>query len=93
MISINGDLRGCGVEYERDQLRRIQPILSEPLMNKDQVKGQIKQAKGQIKNVAGKILGDRTMQAKGKIQDAAGKIQEGYGDLKADLKQDPDEKR
>lgn len=91
MISINDCLQGRDVECERCELRRIHYDTSEPLMNKDQVKGQVKQAKGKIKKIAGKILGDKTMQAKGRIQDATGKIQEGYGDLKADLKQDLDE--
>jgi uncharacterized protein YjbJ (UPF0337 family) len=58
----------------------------EHLMNKDQIKGQIKQVKGNIKETTGKILGDKTMENKGKIQDVTGKIQESYGNLKEDLK-------
>lgn len=58
----------------------------EHTMNKDQVRGRVKQAKGKIKEVAGRISGNRTSQAKGKLQSAAGKVQAGYGDVKADIK-------
>jgi uncharacterized protein YjbJ (UPF0337 family) len=58
----------------------------EQVMNKDQVKGEIKQVKGNIKEAAGKVLGDKTMENKGKIQNAVGQVQKGYGDLKEDIK-------
>lgn len=55
-------------------------------MNKDQVKGQYKQAKGNVKETAGKILGDKDMENRGKAQNTIGKIQGGYGDLKEDIR-------
>lgn len=55
-------------------------------MNKDQIKGDFKQAKGKIKEATGKVIGDKTMENKGKAQNIAGKIQKGYGDVKEDLK-------
>ena len=55
-------------------------------MNKDQVKGDVKEVKGQVKETAGKILGDKTMEEKGRNQNAAGKIQKGYGDAKEEVK-------
>jgi uncharacterized protein YjbJ (UPF0337 family) len=48
--------------------------------NKDQVRGQVKQAKGQIKKVAGKVVGDERLQAKGKVQKTVGKAQARFGD-------------
>lgn len=55
-------------------------------MNKDQVKGRVKQAEGKVKEVAGKLVGNDRLQAKGKVENAVGTAQAGMGDLKADLK-------
>lgn len=55
-------------------------------MNKDQVKGRVKQAEGKVKEVAGKLVGNDRLQAKGKIDNAVGTAQAGMGDLKSDLK-------
>jgi uncharacterized protein YjbJ (UPF0337 family) len=55
-------------------------------MNKDQIKGRIKEAKGKVKEVAGKIVSDKRMEEKGKVQKTLGKAQAGYGDVKDDLK-------
>jgi uncharacterized protein YjbJ (UPF0337 family) len=55
-------------------------------MNKDQVKGRVKEAEGKIKEVAGKLVGNETMEAKGKIQKALGKAQAKFGDVKKDMK-------
>ncbi len=55
-------------------------------MNKDQVKGRVKEAEGKIKQVTGKILGKESLEEKGRIEKVAGKVQAGYGDLKSDLK-------
>ena len=57
-------------------------------MNKDQVKGRIKEAKGAAKEVAGKVTGKESLEQKGKLQKAAGKVQKGYGDIKSDIKKD-----
>ena len=55
-------------------------------MNKDQVKGGLKETKGTIKEVTGKIVGKKSLEQKGKVEKVAGQIQSGYGDLKEDLK-------
>jgi CsbD-like. len=57
-------------------------------MNKDQVKGHIKEAKGTVKQAAGKVTGKVSLEQKGKLQKAAGKAQAGYGDIKKDIRQD-----
>jgi uncharacterized protein YjbJ (UPF0337 family) len=64
----------------------IEYYFQETSMNKDQVKGRIKEAKGEAKTVTGKILDDESLTAKGKVERASGKIQKVYGDLKEDLK-------
>ena len=55
-------------------------------MNKDQIKGRVKEVEGKVKEVAGKVVGNKTLEEKGKAQNAGGKVQAGYGDLKNDLK-------
>ena len=55
-------------------------------MNKDQVKGNLKQAEGAIKEVTGKVTGNKNLEEKGKIEKGIGKVQEHYGDVKADIK-------
>jgi uncharacterized protein YjbJ (UPF0337 family) len=55
-------------------------------MNKDQVKGRMKEAEGKVKEVAGKALGNKSLEGKGKMQNAVGNAQAGFGDLKHDLK-------
>jgi uncharacterized protein YjbJ (UPF0337 family) len=59
---------------------------TESLMNKDQVEGKVKQVKGDVKETVGKAIGDDTMKNKGRAQNIGGKIQQGYGDIKDDLK-------
>jgi uncharacterized protein YjbJ (UPF0337 family) len=55
-------------------------------MNKDQVKGHLKQAEGHVKEVAGKLVGNPTLEAKGKVEQAKGKVQSGVGDIKSAVK-------
>lgn len=55
-------------------------------MNKDQVKGRLKEAKGKVKEVTGKVVGNERLEVKGKIEKTAGKVQAGYGDVKEDVK-------
>lgn len=57
-------------------------------MNKDQVKGRIKEAQGSVKEVTGKIVGNKELEQKGKIEKSIGKVQAGYGDIKEDIKDD-----
>jgi len=55
-------------------------------MNKDQVKGRVKEAEGKVKEVAGKLVGNETLEAKGKAQKILGKAQAKFGDVKQDVK-------
>jgi uncharacterized protein YjbJ (UPF0337 family) len=55
-------------------------------MNKDQVKGRVKEAKGKIKELAGKLVGNESLEAKGKVQKTLGKAQAKFGDVKQDVK-------
>jgi uncharacterized protein YjbJ (UPF0337 family) len=57
-------------------------------MNKDQVKGRIKEAEGSVKEVAGRIAGKESLEQKGKLQKIAGKAQTAYGDIKSEIKKD-----
>ncbi|AXF25177.1 CsbD family protein [Burkholderia pyrrocinia] len=58
-------------------------------MNKDQVKGRVKEAKGKLKEVVGKIVGNRTSRLKGKAEQVVGKTQASFGDVKERLKKRP----
>lgn len=51
-------------------------------MNKDQVKGKIKEAAGEIQEHTGKALGNKEMEAKGHAREFAGKAQKNVGDVK-----------
>ena len=56
-------------------------------MNKDQVKGQVKEVTGMIKEVTGKIIGNEKLEEKGKIEKARGEAQGAIGDIKEDVKE------
>lgn len=66
--------------------RKAEMHNQERMMNKDQVKGRIKEATGAAKEAAGKVTGKDGLEQKGKLQKAAGKVQAGYGDVKKDIK-------
>lgn len=53
-------------------------------MNKDQIKGRLKETGGKAKEVTGKALGKRGLELKGKAQQVAGQAQAKYGDFKND---------
>lgn len=55
-------------------------------MNKDQVKGRLKEAKGEIKKDAGKLVGNKSLEAEGVIDKATGKVQSALGDGKNAIK-------
>jgi uncharacterized protein YjbJ (UPF0337 family) len=55
-------------------------------MNKDQVKGAIKDAAGKVQEKTGEIIGSEEQQAKGLAKQAEGKVQKGYGDAKEAVK-------
>jgi len=51
-------------------------------MNKDQVKGTVKQAAGKVQQKTGEVIGSEKQQAKGVGKQVEGKIQKEFGDLK-----------
>jgi uncharacterized protein YjbJ (UPF0337 family) len=55
-------------------------------MNKDQVKGHVKEVKGTIKEIAGKLVGNEKLEQKGKIQKIVGEAQVQIGDIKESVK-------
>jgi uncharacterized protein YjbJ (UPF0337 family) len=55
-------------------------------MNKDQVKGVIKDAEGKVQETAGQIVGSREQQAKGVAKQVEGKVQKNIGDAREALK-------
>jgi uncharacterized protein YjbJ (UPF0337 family) len=52
------------------------------IMNKDQVKGSVKQAAGKVQQKTGEVIGSEKQQAKGIAKQVEGKVQKGIGDLK-----------
>lgn len=55
-------------------------------MNKNAVKGHVKEAEGKVKEVAGKLVGNEKLEEKGKAEKNAGKHQAARADLKEDIK-------
>jgi uncharacterized protein YjbJ (UPF0337 family) len=55
-------------------------------MNKDQVKGVVKEAAGKLQQETGKILGSRKQQARGLVTKVEGQAQKKVGDAKEALK-------
>jgi uncharacterized protein YjbJ (UPF0337 family) len=51
-------------------------------MNKDQVKGHMKDWAGKAQQKLGKLTGSKEQQAKGVMKQAEGKVQKGVGDVK-----------
>ena len=51
-------------------------------MNKDQVKGAVKDAAGKVQRKAGEAMGSNKQQAKGMAKQAEGKAQKAAGDMK-----------
>lgn len=57
-------------------------------MNKDQVKGAVKEAAGMIQKKTGEVMGNTSQQGKGLLKEAEGKVQKNLGDLKETIKQE-----
>lgn len=55
-------------------------------MNKDQVKGVIKEATGKLQAKTGKIMGNHEQQAKGTVKEIEGQLQKRKGDVKEVVK-------
>lgn len=55
-------------------------------MNKDQVKGAMKDTAGKVQQKTGEMVGSKDQQAKGLAKQAEGKSQKAVGDLKSVIK-------
>lgn len=62
--------------------RRVRLQERKNLMDKDVVKGKVKQVEGRADNVAGAVTNDLGQQIEGKVKEAAGKVQEEFGKAK-----------
>ena len=51
-------------------------------MNKDQLKGHMKDLAGRAQRKIGELTGSKAQQAKGIMKQAEGKVQKGVGDVK-----------
>ena len=51
-------------------------------MNKDQMKGSVKDAAGKVQEKVGQVTGDREQEAKGLDKQVEGKTQKAVGDVK-----------
>lgn len=56
-------------------------------MNKDQMKGRIKEAGGKVQKNLGDALDSPEHEAKGVAREQAGKVQKNWGDAKDEVKQ------
>jgi uncharacterized protein YjbJ (UPF0337 family) len=56
------------------------------VMNKDQIKGAVKDLTGKVQEEAGKLTGNKVQQVKGLSKQIAGKAEQSYGDAKEDIK-------
>jgi len=56
-------------------------------MNKDQVKGMVKNIAGKVQEEAGKLTGNQEQQVKGINKQISGKVEKAYGDAKEVVKQ------
>ena len=54
-------------------------------MNKDQVKGAVKDAAGKLQQKTGEAIGSTDQQAKGLVRQVEGKVQKTFGDVKEAL--------
>ena len=55
-------------------------------MNKNQVKGAVKEIVGKVQEEAGKLVGNNEQQAKGLSKQISGKAEKVYGDVKEAVK-------
>jgi uncharacterized protein YjbJ (UPF0337 family) len=61
-------------------------------MNKDQVKGVIKEAAGKVQEKTGEVTGSATQKAKGLAKEVEGKAQKKVGDAKEALRDNANRK-
>jgi uncharacterized protein YjbJ (UPF0337 family) len=56
------------------------------VMNKDQVKGRVKEAAGETQEHLGRLVGSKEQEAKGHAREMAGKVQKNVGDAREAVK-------
>lgn len=56
-------------------------------MNKDQIKGKLKEVAGETQQQAGKATGNTDQQARGNAREVEGKTQKKVGDIKQGVKE------
>ena len=61
-------------------------MLKDKVMNKNQVKGAVKEFAGKVQQEAGKLAGNNEQQAKGFSKQLSGKVEKAYGDVKETVK-------
>lgn len=54
-------------------------------MNKDQIKGRVKEVTGNMKKNLGRAGGDADLEAEGAVEEVSGKIQKKFGDAKRNI--------
>jgi uncharacterized protein YjbJ (UPF0337 family) len=54
-------------------------------MNRDQMKGEIKNVAGKVQQRVGELTGNKTQQAKGAAKQVEGKVQKGVGNVEQSL--------
>jgi uncharacterized protein YjbJ (UPF0337 family) len=92
LIAINDELRGVTRRLPQSSNTACRPFTGISFqeqvmsMNKDQVKGRVKEAEGKTKEVTGKLVGNERLEAKGKVEKILGKAQAKFGDVKQDVK-------
>lgn len=62
-------------------------------MNKDQIKGAVKDVAGKVQEKAGEITGNDKQQVKGLKNQVEGKVQKGFGNVKEAFKDANDPKK
>src|SRR5450631_72408 len=72
--------------FALDPLRQPQTRILGSIMNKDQVRGTVKEATGKVQEVTGKVTGSAEQQVKGLTKQAEGKAQKNIGDVKEAVK-------
>jgi uncharacterized protein YjbJ (UPF0337 family) len=55
-------------------------------MNKDQVKGKLKEATGEVQEQVGKVTGSKEQQARGHARETEGKVEKKIGDTQQGVK-------
>lgn len=61
-------------------------IFQEPIMNKNQVNGTVKDLTGKVQEEAGKLVGNKEQQAKGLLKQVEGKAEKAFGNAKEVVK-------